>query len=143
MQVIPGTHRLDQQLHHDTHADANMLSRGQVIQMPVDEQAAVDTVLQPGEISLHHIRLIHGSKPNPSDDRRIGFAIRYIPPHLHQINGPEDLAMLVRGEDPHHNFELEVRPESDMHPDAIEHHARAAELHGQLLYQGTDRQPFT
>jgi hypothetical protein len=28
--------------------------------------------LRPGEMSLHHVRLVHGSPPNPSNDRRIG-----------------------------------------------------------------------
>jgi len=30
--------------------------------------------LRPGEMSLHLVRLVHGSPPNPSNDRRIGFA---------------------------------------------------------------------
>jgi hypothetical protein len=29
--------------------------------------------------SLHHVKLVHGSEPNRSNDRRIGLAIRYIP----------------------------------------------------------------
>ena len=55
--------------------------------------------LAAGEMSLHHVRLIHGSDPNPSDDRRIGFAIRYIPTYVRQVAGSHDSATLVRGED--------------------------------------------
>ena len=72
--------------------------------------------LQPGEMSLHHVRLVHGSPPNPSNDRRIGFAIRYIPTSVRQIAG-EDSATLVRGVDRYHHFELEPRPTRDMDPE--------------------------
>ena len=143
MRVIPGSHTMDQVAHTDTHADANLLSRGQEINVEVDESQAVDIVLQPGEMSLHHVRLIHGSEPNPSDIRRIGFAVRYIPPYVRQTNGPHDTAGLVRGEDPYLNFEHEPRPTADLDPAAVAWHAKSAEMHGQLLYQGTERRPFT
>jgi len=143
MRVIPGSHKLDQLPHVDTHAKLNMLSRGQEIQVTVDESQAVDVELQPGEISLHHVRLIHGSPPNPSDDRRIGFAVRYVPTHVRQVLGPRDSALLVRGQDRHHNFELETRPLADMHPDAVALHKRVTELHAEILYQGTERRAFS
>ncbi len=143
MQVIAGTHTSDQLPHVDTNAKDNLLTRGQEVAVEVDQAQTVDVVLDPGEISLHHIRLIHGSEPNRSPDRRIGFAVRYIPPHIRQLNGPHDTAMLVRGEDPYQNFEHEPRPAADMHPDARAFHAKSAEFHGQILYQGTDRQPFS
>jgi non-haem Fe2+, alpha-ketoglutarate-dependent halogenase len=69
--------------------------------------------LRPGEISLHHVRLVHGSPPNPSNHRHIGFAIRYIPTTVAQLAG-EDSATLVRGRDRHHNFMLEPQPSRDL-----------------------------
>ena len=72
--------------------------------MSMSAQAAM-LELAAGEMSLHHVRLIHGSDPNPSDDRRIGFAIRYIPTYVRQVAGSHDSATLVRGEDRHHHFE--------------------------------------
>ena len=143
MRVIPGSHTMDQVSHTDTHAEANLLSRGQVVNVEVDESQAVDIELQPGEMSLHHVRLIHGSEPNPSDMRRIGFAVRYIPPYVRQTNGPHDTAALVRGEDRYLNFEHEPQPIADLDPTAVAWHAKSAEMHGQLLFQGTDRQPYT
>ena len=143
MRAIPGSHKRDQIAHTDTHAGANMLSRGQVVNCEVDESEAVDIVLRPGEMSLHHVRLIHGSEPNPSDDRRIGFAMRYIPPHIRQTNGPRDSAVLVRGEDRFGNFEPEPAPAADLHPAAMAAHTRAAALHGQLLYRGTARAAYS
>lgn len=142
MRVIPGSHTIDQISHTDTHADTNLLSRGQVVNVEVDESQAVDIVLEPGEISLHHVRLIHGSEPNPSDQRRIGFAVRYIPPYVRQVNGPHDTAGLVRGTDDFGHFEHEPAPAADLDPAAVAWHAKSAELHGQLLYQGTEPQPL-
>ncbi len=65
--------------------------------MEVDEARGVDIVLHPGEMSLHHVRMFHGSPPNRSADRRIGYAIRYIPPRIKQVAGTRDSATLVRG----------------------------------------------
>ncbi len=87
MRVIPDSHIGEQMAHRDTFARDNLLSRGQEIAVEVDGAKAVDLVLQPGEMSLHHVRLIHGSEPNPSDRRRIGFAIRYLPTHVRQTVG--------------------------------------------------------
>src|SRR5580700_8528773 len=62
MRVIPGTHKGEQMGHRDTFAPDNLLSRGQEIAVDVDGSKAVDLVLRPGEMSLHHVRLIHGSE---------------------------------------------------------------------------------
>jgi non-heme Fe2+,alpha-ketoglutarate-dependent halogenase len=137
MQFIPGTHTSDQIPHRDTFAADNLLTRGQEIAVDVDASKAVNVVLEPGEISLHHVRLVHGSPPNPSGDRRIGFAIRYIPTSVRQTVG-EDSATLVRGTDRYHHFELESRPTSDMQPEFVALHRRIADRNAQILYRGTN-----
>lgn len=63
MRVIPGTHKEGQLPHKDTVDSNNLLSRGQDVEVEVEETEAVDLELQPGEISLHHTMLIHGSSP--------------------------------------------------------------------------------
>jgi len=136
MAVIPATHTRDQIPHRDTFDRHNLLTRGQEIAVEVDEAEAVPLVLKPGEMSLHHVRLVHGSPPNPSGDRRIGFAIRYIPTSLHQLEGT-DSATLVRGEDRFGHFELEPRPERDMQDDMLELHRRLTGRAAQILYKGT------
>jgi hypothetical protein len=141
MRVIPGTHTREVMAHKDTFASTNMLSRGQEIAVEVDERQAVDVVLQPGEMSLHHVKLFHGSNPNTSDDRRIGFAIRYLPTHVRQVVGEKDSAMLVRGVDSYGNFELETPPAADLDPAAIAQHKMIAERQLAILYRGTDRAP--
>ncbi len=139
MRVIPGTHIGDQLAHRDTFARDNMLSRGQEIAVEVDGSKAVDLVLLPGEMSLHHVRLIHGSEPNPSARRRIGFAIRYLPTHVRQTVGARDFATLVRGVDTYHNFEDEQPPDADMSVAARAFHARVTGVQQQVLMRETGR----
>jgi len=136
MKFIPGSHTRDQIPHRDTFARNNLLTRGQEVAVEVDESKAVAITLEPGEISLHHVRLVHGSPPNPSHDRRIGFAIRYIPTTVAQIVG-EDSATLVRGVDAHRHFELEPRPIRDMDPEFVALHRAITERNAQILYRGT------
>jgi non-heme Fe2+,alpha-ketoglutarate-dependent halogenase len=137
MEFIPGTHTSDQIPHRDTFAKNNLLTRGQEVAVEVDESQARPIELQPGEMSLHHVRVVHGSPPNPSDDRRIGFAIRYIPTSVRQVAG-EDSATLVRGTDDYHHFDLEPRPVRDMDPEFVALHKRITERNARILYRGTD-----
>jgi non-heme Fe2+,alpha-ketoglutarate-dependent halogenase len=136
MAVIPGSHKFDQIPHRDTFDRHNLLTRGQEVEVEVDEAKAVPLTLRPGEMSLHHVRLVHGSAPNPSEDRRIGFAIRYIPPHIRQLEG-EDSATLVRGTDRFNHFAHEPRPLSEMAPEMTVLHKRIAERSAEILYRGT------
>lgn len=136
MNFIPGTHTNEQIAHRDTFAKNNLLTRGQEVAVAVDEKQAVTIELRPGEMSLHHVRLVHGSPPNPSDDRRIGFAIRYVPTTVAQIAG-DDSATLVRGVDEHHHFAPEPRPVRDMDPEFVALHKRIAERNARILYRGT------
>ena len=140
MRVIPASHKLDQVPHRDTFAPENLLSRGQEIEVDVDERQAAMLELAAGEMSLHHVRLIHGSDPNPSDDRRIGFAIRYIPTYVRQVAGSHDTATLVRGQDRHGNFEHEQRPDADLSEAAVAYHAAVTGAHAQILMRGTGRE---
>jgi len=141
MAVIPKSHTRDQIPHRDTFDRHNLLTRGQEIAVEVDESEGVLLVLRPGEMSLHHVRLVHGSPPNPSNDRRIGFAIRYIPTSIYQLEG-KDSASLVRGTDRFGHFELEPRPERDMQDDMLALHQRLTERAAQILYRGTGVENF-
>jgi non-haem Fe2+, alpha-ketoglutarate-dependent halogenase len=140
MRVIPASHTMDQVPHRDTFAAANLLSRGQEIMVDVDERKAAMLELAAGEMSLHHVRLIHGSDPNPSDDRRIGFAIRYIPTYVRQVAGSHDSATLVRGVDTYHHFEEEQRPDADMSAAALAYHAAITGAHAEILMRGTGKE---
>jgi chlorinating enzyme len=134
MRVLPQSHTADQLPHRDTFEPNNLLTRGQEVGVDVDESKAVDIVLAPGQFSLHHVRLVHGSEPNASDDPRIGFAIRYLPAYVKQLSGNPDSATLVRGKDEYGHFELEPAPQSDFDPDAVAFHARVTEASRKILY---------
>jgi non-haem Fe2+, alpha-ketoglutarate-dependent halogenase len=136
MQVIPGTHVLDQIPHKDTFSANNLLTRGQEVAVEVDPSQAVSLQLQPGEMSLHHVRIIHGSPPNASPERRIGFAIRYIPTYVRQLQG-QDSAALVRGVDRFKTFEHEPRPKQDMDPELVSIHRAITQQNADILYAGT------
>lgn len=135
MKVVPGTHKTDVVAHRDTFAPNNMLSRGQEVAVAVDEAAAVDLVLQPGEMSLHHVKIVHGSHPNPSPRPRIGFAIRFISPAVRQSAGAEDSAMLVRGEDRYRHFLTDPRPNADFDTAALTAYEAVCERSRRILYR--------
>ncbi len=136
MQVLPGSHTRDQLRHVDNPHAHNLLTRGQEVAVAVDPAQIVDLELDPGEMSLHHVRLVHGSGPNRSPDRRIGFAIRYIPTHVRQLNG-RDAASLVRGSDRFGHFDPEPRPQGDFDAAARAAHAAILARHTELLMRGS------
>jgi non-haem Fe2+, alpha-ketoglutarate-dependent halogenase len=107
MRVVPGSHRRPILPHRDTYAADNRLSRGQEIEVEVDERDAVDVVLRAGQMSLHHVNIIHGSNPNPSDGSRIGFAPRFTTPETSQVDGEPLTAVLARGRDRFGHFRLQ------------------------------------
>ncbi len=118
MRVIPGSHGGEAMaLAHQASApdSANMLFTHEEIAVEVDEAVAVDLLLEQGEMSLHHVKIVHGSPPNRSAERRIGYAIRYVAPHVRQ-RGDMNSATLVRGRDPFGHFAPEPVPARDMDP---------------------------
>jgi non-haem Fe2+, alpha-ketoglutarate-dependent halogenase len=96
MRAIPGSHK-DGLLEHDNVLDdPNLLNRrGERIRMDVDEAQAVDIVLQPGEMSLHHPNIVHGSNANGSAGPRIGFIVRFV---TCRTTNRERAVMRVRGD---------------------------------------------
>lgn len=136
MRFLPGSHTREIVPHRDTFADANMLTRGQEIAVEVDEDAAVDVVLRPGQMSLHHGHLFHASRANAGDDRRIGLAIRYITPAMRHTSGAKAYVHLVSGEDRHGHFRLLPPPGGVMTDRDLETARRAIALEEDILYAG-------
>lgn len=141
MKFWPGSHKDDVMQHRDTFNENNLLSRGQELAVEVPEDEGVQVPLKAGEVSLHHVKLVHGSGPNESPDRRIGLAIRYIATHVRQLK-TRDSAMLVRGVDTFGNFDPEPEPKHDMDDAARAAHADAVERQVKALYEGTDYKEF-
>jgi hypothetical protein len=136
MRVVPCTHLVDFP-HVDTFAENNMLSRGQEVAVDLGDREFVELGLKAGEFSLHHVGIVHGSEPNNSDRRRIGFAVRYMAPHVKQTIVATDGAMLVRGTDRFGHFEHEPAPKADMAPEAIAFHKFAMERLSNVVMKGS------
>ena len=139
MMVVPGTQKLVAE-HVDTFSEDNMLSRGQEITVQVKREEMVPVELHPGQMSLHHVMIYHGSDPNQSDLPRIGFAIRYIPTHVKQVGDIRGSALLVRGQDTYQHFESEQDPKSDFDPEALALHGKVLDNQLRVLYAGSKKQ---
>ena len=77
LKVVPGSHR-DKRLFDHLREDRDDLVLTQRIQ-GLDESKAVNVELEPGQMSLHDVYMIHGATPNRSSQRRTGVALRYMP----------------------------------------------------------------
>lgn len=133
MRVVPGSHLGKALPHEDTFAANNLLSRGQEIAVEVDESKAQEITLEPGEMSLHHVGTVHGSKPNTSDIPRIGYAIRYIATNVRQI-GVRTSATLAAGVDEYGHFETEPRPMKECDEAGLAFRHRALAQIQKVLY---------
>ena len=79
LRVIPGSHAA-KQLHPHLHEDRTDLTLNQrMADGAFEEKDAVDIELQPGQMSMHDIYMIHGAQANRSGVRRTGVALRYMP----------------------------------------------------------------
>jgi len=119
MRVIPGSQTMPALAHRKSAAQsANMLFTHEELATDVDESRAVNITLAQGDMSLHHIKILHGSPPNRSSARRMGYAIRYVAPHVKQ-RGDMNSATLVRGKDRYGYFGQDPVPRRDMDPDIV------------------------
>ena len=134
LRVVAGSHRLPIQSHIETDAPENLLSRGQEIAVEVNEQDAVEVELQPGEMSLHHALIIHGSKPNTSTVPRIGLALRYIATSVSQT-GFKAGATPAAGSDEYEHFHVETRPRLALSEGAFEEHDKALAAQQQRFFK--------
>jgi non-haem Fe2+, alpha-ketoglutarate-dependent halogenase len=137
---IPGSHRGPLLPHKEAFATDSLLSREQYIDVAVDEMAAVDFSLDPGEIALFNNAVVHSSKPNFGNDRRILFLLEMVPTTAYQ-RSPRESAILVRGQDNHGNFDIDPRPQIEMGTAELTAWQRAVEIQASELFRGAQRPP--
>jgi len=139
MSMIPGSHRNSIVEHDDTFGKDNILTRGQVVK-DVDESKAVDLIMRPGQMSLHHGEIVHGSQPNQSNQRRVGFALQsYMSNDIEQTIG-ENMWLPVRGEvRSQPGTTLLSRPEVSMSVEAVSQRAFVDKNFGDILYHGAEQ----
>jgi hypothetical protein len=129
MRFLPASHKLGQlPVRYDVQED-NLLTSGQTAEIDPSLFEPFATSLEPGEASIHHAFMVHGSPPNVSTDRRLGITFVYHPPSLHQLGEIRTGALLVRGEDRYGHFEPEQPPVAADDPETIARHERGAALY--------------
>jgi ectoine hydroxylase-related dioxygenase (phytanoyl-CoA dioxygenase family) len=83
MRFIPGSHKQQQLYRHHVSNRDNLVLNLELDQDQFDEAQAVNVELEPGQMSLHDVRLIHGSLANTSGQRRAALIMRYMPATSH------------------------------------------------------------
>jgi hypothetical protein len=94
--VVKGSHKQTLKDLQNDRSVQNVLGAATHTDADVNEEDVVDIVLNPGDISIHHPNLVHGSLSNTSDRRRCGLTIRYIPTSTEVIM-KEQPVLMMRG----------------------------------------------
>jgi len=79
LRVIPGSHAAGVTHAHLVEDRQDVALQQRLADDSFDEGQAVDVELQPGQMSMHDVFMIHGAKANRSTQRRAGVALRYMP----------------------------------------------------------------
>ena len=138
MSMIPGSHKDPIRPHEETFHEDNILTRGQEIRA-VDESIAVDLILKPGQMSLHHAKIIHGSQPNRSQQRRAGYAMQaFMPAGARQTLG-ENYWLPIRGNCAQADFTELKRPAADMDSTGVGERDKVNRNWADILYQGAEK----
>lgn len=126
LRVVPRSHRLGL-LQHDSSPELEPLPGStsapveswfqahgdelseRITSVPPDSDSGFDIVMSPGEMSIHHPVILHGSNSNLSTECRIGLSASYSAPELY--NGHRAVVW-ARGDGPrdHHHFEIIDKP---------------------------------
>jgi ectoine hydroxylase-related dioxygenase (phytanoyl-CoA dioxygenase family) len=83
MRFIPGSHRRQELYRHHVSNRENLVLNLELDQDQFEASQAVNVELEPGQMSLHDVRLIHGSLANNSGQRRAALIMRYMPATSH------------------------------------------------------------
>ena len=115
MKVFPGTHLLGR-IPFDWVTDEEDGVLNQHVHNPEQYGGPVSVELKAGQISLHTDMLLHGSQPNPSDRRRCGLTIRYMPVDVRTREPDSAPGIIARGHDPAGYWQPMPRPSGDRVP---------------------------
>jgi non-heme Fe2+,alpha-ketoglutarate-dependent halogenase len=104
LRVVIGSHA-DTRPHFELRTEHNMLSTGLNLMGDIALSQVQDVALKAGEMSLHHVNLVHGSNANCSETRRLGYAVRYLAASVKQVR-KHHAVVLARGQDRYGHFKL-------------------------------------
>jgi ectoine hydroxylase-related dioxygenase (phytanoyl-CoA dioxygenase family) len=124
--------------HKDTYDENNLLTRGQTVQsVPIEK--TTPNVLKAGQLSLHHPMIVHGSGPNKSSQRRIGFVIQsYIGTNVDQVQG-KIFVQQARGKDTFKYHEHAKRPVELMNRNDMIFKNKANEELAKIFYKDSKK----
>ncbi len=136
MRMWKGSHKEDLKFHNQKFDENNLLTRGQTVEnVPIKETTPV--ILEAGQLSLHHPKIVHGSGLNKSKDRRIGFVIQsYIGTNVDQVLG-KMYVQQARGNDTF-KFHKHVKRSTElMHENDIATRKKANDELSKIFYSGS------
>jgi chlorinating enzyme len=138
MKMWKGSHKKNLKYHNQKFDENNLLTRGQTIEnVPINETTSV--VLKAGQLSLHHPTIVHGSGPNNSKDKRIGFVIQsYIGSNVEQVLG-KMYVQQARGNDTFKYQEHVKRATELMNNNDITTRKKANEELSKIFYSGSNK----
>lgn len=156
LRVVPRSHRLGP-LEHDSRPDLDNLTTcgmtdqaqnlyrangdelsGRIARIPPGNDSPWDLVMRPGEMSLHHPLVLHGSNANRSSEPRIGLSATYSTPEPHKTR---TAVAWVRGDRPaQHGFEVIAERPNATFKEAVAAY-RASDC--QILYSRVDARSYS
>ncbi len=141
MRMWSGSHKDNLKEHDQNFNKKNLLTRGQTVNNVPDDQT-VSLILNAGQMSLHHPKIVHGSGINYSNERRIGFVIQsYIGTNVKQILGKNSV-QLARGED-YYNFHYKIgRPNSLMNSNDLKLKKKENDNLQEIFYKDSKKKGF-
>ena len=138
MRMWSGSHKEKIKDHKDTYDKNNLLTRGQTVQNVPIEKTTLN-ILKAGQLSLHHPMLVHGSGPNKSNHRRIGFVTQsYIGTNVDQVLG-KIFVQQARGKDTFKYHKHVKRPVELMSKKDIELKNKANAELSKIFYKGAEK----
>ena len=100
-------------------------------------------LLRPGQFSFHKEDCVHGSAPNNSDDRRIGYSIHYVAPSIREKGFPGASAMVLRGQDTEGNWGEDIKPKHDWDEECLAELDRVAKMYNSIAPKDRVRETVT
>lgn len=83
LSVVEGSHKPRKLFSHRRNDADNITLNQEVEEEGMSAGTIRDIVLEPGQVSIHDVYLVHGSNPNTSSERRAGLTYRYMPAASH------------------------------------------------------------
>ena len=118
MKLFPGTHLLGR-IPFEWVTDEEDGVLNQHVHNPERYGKPVSVELKAGQLSLHTDMLLHGSQPNPSQRRRCGLTIRYMPVDVRTAALDNAAGIIARGHDRAGYWQHIERPAGDQIPPAL------------------------